>query len=165
MDFDRFQLELEWLTRGIRAIRIARFGDREAKEREMALELKGLKAKNLKARQVIDRLGKAYDKFNTDGDAHAGDVESLAGDLGSMSEDLGFMTRELGNSVANSNGSGEAKEPPAEKQVIKAADVGNVSDVLPQGQEMPLVRLGPNPSQPVQSPLTTGSPASGEPAT
>jgi hypothetical protein len=126
------------------------------KERQMAMELKGLKAKSLRSRQVIERLGKAYDKFNADGEAHAGDVESIAGDLGSMSQDLGFMTRELGNSVAASNGSGEVEEHHEQQEQKEAAEQPTQPPSKPSAlPEVEFVEMHPS-HQP-------GSPASSEP--
>jgi hypothetical protein len=108
---DAWIIELEWLTRGVRAIRIARFGYRE---QEMALELKGLKAKAMTARANIGKLDAAYEAFNAKAGNHVSDVEGLTEQLGEMTEDLSFVTTTLGNSVAASNagrGTQEAELP------------------------------------------------------
>ena len=78
---------------------------------EMALELKGLKAKSLKARASLDALNTAYDKFNADAVAHGADVAALTKDLEGMQEDLQFATATLGNSVNGSAASEVAAEP------------------------------------------------------
>ena len=77
-------------------------------EERMALELKGLKGKAVKAAANIDRLNAAYDKFNTDAATHAADVEGLAPQIEALAEDLSFSAQTLGNSV---NGSGESEKP------------------------------------------------------
>jgi hypothetical protein len=43
----------------------------------MPIEIKGLKAKALKARANLDLLGSAYDRFNEAAPAHAADVQGL----------------------------------------------------------------------------------------
>lgn len=91
--------ELEWLTRGVRAIRI---GYQIAKERRMALEIKGLKGKALKARANIDALNVAYDKFNETAPAHVADVDGLTSQVTGMQEDLQFAVNVLGNSTVES---------------------------------------------------------------
>lgn len=106
MDLDRFHLELEWLTRGVRAIRIVRFGEREP---EMALEIKGLRGKALRARANIDALNAAYDKFNVAAPAHAADVEGLASQVIGMQDDLEFAANVLGNSTSEQE---KLVEPP-----------------------------------------------------
>ena len=83
----------------------------------MALEIKGLKGKALKAGGVFDRLNRAYDKLIETGEAHATDVEGLPSQIEGMQEDLTFMVQTLGNSV---NGSGEGAEKP--KAVPEVAD-------------------------------------------
>lgn len=96
---DPLTLELEWLTRGVRAIRI---GYQLAKEQRMALEIKGLKGKALKARANIEALNSAYDKFNEAAPAHAADVDGLTSQVNGMQEDLQFAVNVLGNSTVES---------------------------------------------------------------
>lgn len=105
---DPLREEIEWLTRGIRAIRIARFGEGG----DMALELKGLKSKALTAAGHIGRLNQAYDKFNEAAPAHAADVEGLLPQIEALGEDLAFAAQVLGNSAAASSGGGEEKPSP-----------------------------------------------------
>jgi hypothetical protein len=101
---DDFTNYIEWLTRGVRALRILRYGERN----DMALELKGLKGKAIKAAGHLDRLNAAYDAFNTAAPIHATDVESLTPQITALQDDLAFATQVLGNSA---NGSPES--PPA----------------------------------------------------
>ena len=96
----------------------------------MALEIKGLKGKALKAGGVFDRLNRAYDKLIETGEAHATDVESLPSQIEDMQEDLTFMVQTLGNSV---NGSGEGAEKPKAAPVV--ADAATF-------QAVPIVREG-----------------------
>lgn len=85
----------------------------------MALELKGLKAKSLKARASLDALNTAYDKFNADAVAHGADVAALTKDLEGMQEDLQFATAALGNSVNGSAASEVATELPTLSAAIQ----------------------------------------------
>ena len=75
----------------------------------MALEIKGLKGKAMKAGGVFDRLNRAYDKLIETGDAHATDVEGLPAQIEGMQDDLTFMVQTLGNSI--NGGSGESEKP------------------------------------------------------
>ena len=95
--------------------RLVRHRKREPGSWEMALEIKGLKGKALKAGAMFDRLNVAYDKLIETGTAHATDVESLPGQIEGMQDDLQFMVQTLGNSVGASNGSSEPAEKPATK--------------------------------------------------
>ena len=106
----------------------------------MAMEIKGLKGKALKAGAMFDRLNVAYDKLIETGTAHATDVESLPGQIEGMQDDLQFMVQTLGNSVGASNGSSEPKDAPATK--VPDMVLGEAAT----NPEPPLVRLGPNPS-------------------
>jgi hypothetical protein len=65
---------------------------------EMAIELKGLRAKALAARGHLDKINAAYDKFNEAAPAHASEISKMASDLGEMQSDLEFATNLLGNS-------------------------------------------------------------------
>jgi hypothetical protein len=106
---------IDRLTDRIIAYRFWRYYKRKYEERrvaDMALELKGLKAKAMAARAHIGKLDEAYDAFNAKAGSHISDVQGLADQLGYMADDLSFATAALGNSVAASNGSGEAQEPP-----------------------------------------------------
>jgi hypothetical protein len=69
---------------------------------EMAIELKGLRAKALAARSHLDKINAAYDKFNAAAPAHADEVAKMATDLGEMQSDLEFATGLLGNSAEGS---------------------------------------------------------------
>lgn len=79
----------------------------ENERHHMALEIKGLKGKALKARANLDALNAAYDKFNEAAPAHMADVESLTSQVAGMQDDLEFATNVLGNSVERL-----ADEPP-----------------------------------------------------
>jgi hypothetical protein len=81
----------------------------------MALELKGLKGKAVKAGGVFDRLNRAYDKLIETGDAHASDVEGLVPQIDAMQDDITFATTTLGNSVGEASGEAQdaAKAPAA----------------------------------------------------
>ena len=114
VDLDRFQFDLEWLTRGVRAIRIAKFGERE---RDMAIEIKGLKVKALKARANIDALNAAYDKFNEAAPRHAADVDGLASQVAGMQDDLEFAANVLGNSTSEQKKLDDLPPPPPEPQI------------------------------------------------
>lgn len=96
---------LRILTAQITAYRFARHNqiiDERREMRIMALEIKGLKGKALKARANIDALNAAYDKFNEDASAHAADVEGLTSQVTSMQDDLQFAVTTLGNSTSES---------------------------------------------------------------
>lgn len=75
----------------------------------MAIEIKGLRGKAVKAGAMFDRLNVAYDKLIETGDAHASDVEGLAPQLVTMQDDITFAVQTLGNSAG---GSGEKVDPP-----------------------------------------------------
>lgn len=138
----------------------------------MAIEIKGLKLQAMTARGHLDRMTKAYAKFNEAAPAHAADVEGMAEQVTEMQSDLEFATNLLGNSPAVSgNGAAEKpKERPIEKKVTEAGEIWTItldadaargkpaerpnieatdSDAnQPKATaEPPLVRLGPNPSQ------------------
>ena len=101
--------------------RLVRHRKREPGSWEMALEIKGLKGKALKAGAMFDRLNVAYDKLIETGTAHATDVESLPGQIEGMQDDLQFMVQTLGNSV---NGSGQgASGKPVETPATKVPDI------------------------------------------
>jgi hypothetical protein len=81
----------------------------------MPIEIKGLKAKAMLARSNIDRITKAYDKFNEAAPAHAADVEGLAEQISEHHDDLTFAANVLGNSTEQSEKPQEhspAVEPP-----------------------------------------------------
>jgi hypothetical protein len=105
-----------------------------SKEQQLALELKGLKAKAIKARSSIDALNTAYDKFNEAAPAHAADVASLTEQLSGMQDDLQFAVTTLGNSVGE-------QEKPAE-----TAPTDNL--VMPQGLLSEVPSPPPNPNGP-----------------
>jgi hypothetical protein len=71
-------------------------------EDEMAIELKGLRAKALAARGHLDKINAAYDKFNEAAPAHASEIAKMASDLGEMQSDLEFATNLMGNSAGDS---------------------------------------------------------------
>jgi hypothetical protein len=76
---------------------------------DMPLELKGLKGKALNMRSNIERLNRAYDKFNELAPEHAADVEGLTSQVNNMNDDLSFAVNALGNSTVASGATGEAK--------------------------------------------------------
>lgn len=90
----------------------------------MALEIKGLKAKALKAAAHLDRLNLAYDKFNEAAPLHAADVESLAPQIEALADDLTFAAQTLGNSVAQSD------EQQRDTQKVGAVDMGALEAAL-----------------------------------
>jgi hypothetical protein len=92
---------IRWLTANTVAFRTV-LQERRG-ESGMALELKGLKAKAIKARSGIDALNSAYDKFNEAAPAHAADVAGLTEQISGMQDDLQFAVTTLGNSVADSS--------------------------------------------------------------
>lgn len=67
---------------------------------DVPIELKGIKAKALAARANLDRINRAYDKFNEDAPSHAAEVESMAAQVDELNSDLSFATNLLGNSVS-----------------------------------------------------------------
>jgi hypothetical protein len=80
-------------------------------EDEMAIEIKGLKAKALAGNAVFDRLNRAYDKLIETGNAHASDVEGLAPQIGAMQDDITFAVQTLGNSAEGSERLDDAPKP------------------------------------------------------
>lgn len=113
----------------------------------MALELKGLKGKAIKAAANLDRLNAAYDAFNVAAPAHAADVEGLTPQIEALTEDLTFATQILGNSAGQSNAS-LAKlpdlklEPP--KEIEPPETETNQTDPPPPSPSPPAVGLQPN---------------------
>jgi hypothetical protein len=91
-----------WWEAQITAYRFQLENERVERRKLMAIEIKGLKAKAIKAGTVFERLNRAYDKLIETGDAHAGDVESLAPQLAAMQDDISFAVATLGNSVNGS---------------------------------------------------------------
>lgn len=78
----------------------------------MPIELKGLRAKALKAASNLDALNAAYDAFNEAAPAHTADVAGLSEQVGQLGDDLKFAAQVLGNSVAQSNVTeAEAQQP------------------------------------------------------
>lgn len=78
----------------------------------MPIELKGLRAKALKAASNLDALNAAYDAFNEAAPAHAADVSGLSEQVGQLGDDLKFAAQVLGNSVSQSNATEtEAQQP------------------------------------------------------
>lgn len=112
----QFLRDIEWLTRGIRAMRIL-----ITERREMALELKGLKGKAIKAAGNLDRLHAAYDAFNVAAPAHATDVEGLTPQITALGDDLAFATQVLGNSVNGSSNGAPIETAPVSPPVGPAA--------------------------------------------
>lgn len=132
---DRFSRFLERRTAEITAYRFSRHNQIIEERRElwtMALELKGLKGKAIKAAGFIDRLNTAYDAFNEAAPLHAADVEGLTPQIEGLQEDLAFAAQVLGNSVAGSNAgaTGEVKEKAGEKQVVTTAEVGKIDQAI-----------------------------------
>jgi len=80
-------------------------------ETAMPIELKGLRAKALKAAGHIEALNRAYDSFNDAAPAHIADVSGLTDQVGQLGDDLKFAAQVLGNSVAQSNDSETAPVP------------------------------------------------------
>ncbi|MEZ0060905.1 hypothetical protein ABIF26_006448 [Bradyrhizobium elkanii] len=76
----------------------------------MPIELKGLRAKALKAASNLDALNAAYDAFNEAAPAHTADVAGLSEQVGQLGDDLKFAAQVLGNSVAQSNASEQSGE-------------------------------------------------------
>ena len=78
------------------------------------------------------------------------DLEAAVGDNGGplLQEELDPAQEAIRASLkAAKSGSGSRSsekpvERPAEKQVVTAAEVGNVADVLPQGQQSPFLKIG-----------------------
>lgn len=124
--------------------------DERRELRIMALELKGLRGKALKAAGHIDRLNHAYDAFNEAAPAHAADVEGLTPQITALQDDLAFAAQVLGNSVSASNGAGEGAKQPPEKPVITAGEV-NAELIMDQhtaiSDTINRVALGPHPDQ------------------
>lgn len=86
----------------------------------MPIEIKGIRAKALKAAANLDRINAAYDKFNEAAPLHAADVEGLAPQITALNDDLQFAAQVLGNSAA----------PSGEQQVVKPTDVGKAETVV-----------------------------------
>ena len=101
----------------------------KALENYVAIEIKGLKAKALKAASNMDRLNQAYDKFNEAAPAHAMDVEGLTPQIEGLAEDLAFAAQVLGNSVAGS--SAGATEKPAKGSTEEIAGLDAEREKLP----------------------------------
>jgi len=131
--------------------RLVRYRKREPGSWEMALEIKGLKGKAVKAGAMFDRLNVAYDKLIETGTAHAADVETLPAQIEGMQDDLSFMVQTLGNSVnAESqlrSGSGEPVQQPTP-----------VPDLaLPQGSPANPAPVSGPPALPHTEPLAISS--------
>lgn len=110
--------EIQRLTGRLYVYRMAR------KKIEMALEIKGLKAKALKAAGHLDRLNAAYDKFNEAAPLHAADVEGLAPQIEALADDLTFAAQTLGNSVAPSG------EQQRDMQKVDVVDMSALATAL-----------------------------------
>jgi hypothetical protein len=104
---------------------------RALEDYDVALELKGLKAKAMAARAHIGKLDAAYEAFNAKAGSHVSDVEGLTAQIGYMSDDLSFHTASLGNSVAASNGDTEAVEPPKPPPAIPPPNPPNPPEQPP----------------------------------
>lgn len=139
----RIVLTSESLVRLTCHVTAYRFRLENERHARMAIEIKGLKLQAMTARGHLDRMTKAYAKFNEAAPAHAADVEGMAEQVTEMQSDLEFATNLLGNLPAVS-GNGAAEKP---KEVPKSF-AGDLRG--PDEQKLavapPLVRLGPNPS-------------------
>lgn len=108
------------------------------RESNVVLEIKGLKAKAIKAAGHLDRLNSAYDKFNEAAPLHAADVEGLTPQIEGLAEDLQFAAQVLGNSA------GAAGEP--------AGGVGQKPAVIP----LPTLNQPERPPQAQQTVILDG---------
>lgn len=123
---DAFQRTLWRLTCAIAAERFRIQNERHERQKLMAIEIKGLKGKALKAGSMFDRLNRAYDKLIETGDAHADDVEGLAPQITAMQDDISFAVQTLGNSVS---GSGNGAEKPQKPPVMPQNQLAGVGDL------------------------------------
>jgi hypothetical protein len=124
---DRYTAAVEYRLRFIRQYRILWCIEKEI---TMAIEIKGLKLQAMTARGHLDRLSKAYAKFNEAAPAHASDVEGMASQIGELASDLEFATNLMGNSSAVL---GNGQDEPA----ITAADVGALpAEITPAYNQM-----------------------------
>ncbi len=89
----------------------------------MALELKGIRGKAIKAAANLDRINLAYDKFNEAAPAHAADVEGLTPQIEQLGEDLTFAATMLGNSA---NGSEDSQPRPLVSPSAETAAIQRV---------------------------------------
>jgi hypothetical protein len=137
---------IDRLTDRIIAYRFWRYYKRKYEERrlaDMALELKGLKAKAMVARANIGDLDKAYDDLNAATASHASDVRGLKEQVGYMADDLSFATAALGNSVAASNASTEAVQPPQPPPVTFTLDPAKVIEQPPAAPQPSILNGSP----------------------
>lgn len=104
------------------------------------MELKGLRGKALSAAANIDRLNRAYDKFNEAAPAHAADVEGLTPQITALGDDLTFAAQTLGNSLAG----GEEEKPivnstdgsgTTSTERVADSDVGSLGTIVKQAAE------------------------------
>src|SRR5882757_3808518 len=108
----------------------ARFRLENERHARMAIEIKGLKLQAMTARGHLDRMTKAYAKFNEAAPAHAADVEGMAEQVTEMQSDLEFATNLLGNSPAVSGNGSEPQKPPVVPKNIMAG-VGDLDHLIP----------------------------------
>jgi hypothetical protein len=140
---DRQQDVIRRITAHVVAYRFHLENERHESRKNMAIEIKGLKADALTARANLDKLRAAYAKFNEAAPAHAADVEGLATTIGGMQSDLEFAATVMGNS---DGASGVSQKPPV---VLKVAP--DVTD---------RVALGPHPDQPEGQQTASQAPGS-----
>ncbi len=99
---DRQQDVIRRITAHVVAYRFQLENERHESRKNMAIEIKGLKADALTARANLDKIRAAYAKFNETAPAHAADVEGLATTIGGMQSDLEFAATVMGNSAGES---------------------------------------------------------------
>lgn len=117
----RIVLTSESLVRLTCHVTAYRFRLENERHARMAIEIKGLKLQAMTARGHLDRMTKAYAKFNEAAPAHAADVEGMAEQVTEMQSDLEFATNLLGNSSAVSGNGSEPQKPPVVPPNVMAA--------------------------------------------
>lgn len=105
---DALTSDIEWLTRGVRAIRIG-YQLRKAKELEMArlIEIKGLGNIVAEAKKGIGELRGAAAGLNTETTGLKAEIDDLTAQVKQHRADLRFEAETLGNS------------PPADEESVK----------------------------------------------
>jgi hypothetical protein len=108
MAADPLTTEIEWLTRGVRAIRISH----EIRKRDMArlIEIKGLGNIVADAKRGIGDLRSAAGELNTETAGLKAEIDDLTDQVKQHRADLRFEAETMGNSPPPETGSSE--KPP-----------------------------------------------------
>jgi hypothetical protein len=128
---DALTIELEWLTRGVRAVRIAR----QIRTLEMArmIEIKGLGNIVAEAKKGIGELRGAAAGLNTETSGLKAEIDDLTAQVKQHRADLRFEAETLGNSSVEPVQ--EPKTPPPPLPPPPPPDVVHTFDITLQQPE------------------------------